>query len=268
MSEWLLLFAVYMSLGAAVGFLAGMLGIGGGFLIVPSLMLVFGMQGIHPDMATQLAVATSLATILATSVSSARSHHQHASVDWSLFAKITPSLLLGSLGGAWLSSFLPGSMVRAAFSLITIAVALQMAFGRPPQTTRTLPGLPGLSLGGGLIGLLSGTVGIGGGSLLVVWFVFYNLSMRHAIGTSAACILPIALAGTLGHLVTGLWDMGRPPGTLGYIHLQAALGISLASVFAAPWGTRFAHRLSVFVLKRFFALFLLLLGLKLLWDNL
>jgi uncharacterized membrane protein YfcA len=268
MSEWLLLFVMYMSLGATVGFLAGMLGIGGGFLIVPSLMFLFGMQGIHKDMATQLAVATSLATILATSLSSARSHHQHESVNWPLFAKITPSLLLGSLGGAWLSSFLPGSAVRATFALITIAVALQMAFGRPPKTTRALPGLTGLTLGGGLIGLLSGTVGIGGGSLLVVWFVFYNLSMRHAIGTSAACILPIALAGALGHLVAGLGDMSRPPGTLGYIHVQAALGIALASVLTAPWGARLAHRLSVSVLKRIFALFLLALGFKLLWDNL
>jgi len=267
MSEWLLLFSMYAALGAAVGILAGMLGIGGGFLIVPSLMLVFGMQGMDKDMATQLAVATSLATILVTAVSSARSHHQRACVDWPLFARITPSLLLGSMGGALLSSLLPGSAVRVGFALIAIAVALQMAFGRPPQKTRQLPRLLGLSLGGGFIGLLSGAVGIGGGSLLVVWFVFYSLSMRHAIGTSAACILPIALAGALGHLFAGLGEVGLPPGTLGYIHLQATLGISLASVLTAPLGARLAHRLPVFVLKRLFALFLLLLGLKLLWEN-
>jgi len=259
---------MYISLGAAVGILAGMLGIGGGFLIVPFLMLIFGMQGMHEDMATQLAVATSLATILATSLSSARSHHRHASVNWPLFARITPGLLLGSLGGAWLSSLLPGSVVRVAFALIAIAVALQMALGRPPQHQRELPGLWGLSAGGGLIGLLSGVVGIGGGSLLVVWFLFYSLSLRHAIGTSAACILPIALAGALGHLFAGLGDAGRPPGTLGYIHLQAALGISLASVLFAPLGAWLAHHLPVRVLKRFFALFLLFIGCKLLWENL
>jgi len=268
MSEWLLLLSMYAALGAVVGLLAGMLGIGGGFAIVPALMLIFGMQGMDKNMSTQLAVATSLATILATSLSSARAHHQHQSVDWPLFVRMVPSLLLGSLGGAGLSSFFSGSTVRIVFGLLNIFMALQVAFGRPPQHVRVLPGFWGLSLGGAFIGLLSGMVGIGGGSLLVAGFLFYGLSMRHSVGTSAACTLPIALAGALGHLVAGLGDVGLPPGTLGYIHLQAALGISLGSALTAPLGAWLAHRLPVVTLKRFFALFLLGLGLKLLWDNL
>ena len=267
MSEWLLLFSMYVALGAAVGLLAGMLGIGGGFAIVPALMLIFGMQGLGKDVATQLAVATSLATILATSLSSARAHHQHNSVDWTLFLRMTPSLLLGSLGGAGLSSFVSGSTVRIVFGLLNMSMAFQIALGRPPKRVRELPGLLGLSVGGALIGLLSGMVGIGGGSLLVVGFLLYGISMRHSIGTSAACTLPIALAGALGHLFAGLGDANLPPGTLGYVHVQAALGISLGSAFTAPWGARLAHRLPVLVLKRAFAVFLFFLGLKLLWDN-
>jgi len=267
MSEWLLLFFMYMGLGAAVGLLAGMLGIGGGFAIVPSLMLVFGLQGLDKNMATQLAVATSLATILATSLASARAHHQRESVHWPLFVRMAPGLLGGSLGGAWLSSFFSGSTVRIVFGLFAICMSFQTAFGRSPVHARALPGFWGLSLWGGLIGLLSGVVGIGGGSILVVGFLLYGISMRHAIGTSAACTLPIALAGALGHLFVGWGEVGLPAGTLGYIHVQAALGISLGSVLTAPWGAQLAHRLPVRVLKRCFALFLLLLGLKLLWDN-
>jgi uncharacterized membrane protein YfcA len=111
-------------------------------------------------------------------------------------------------------------------------------------------------------------VGIGGGSLLVVGFAFYGMPIRHAIGTSSACILPIALAGTLGLLVAGLGAMGRPPGVWGYIHVQAALGIALASVFMAPVGAKLVQHLPVVVLKRCFALFLFVLGLQLLWRNL
>ncbi|MCL2626998.1 MAG: sulfite exporter TauE/SafE family protein [Cystobacterineae bacterium] len=268
MSEWLLPFFSYMGLGALVGLMAGMLGIGGGFIIVPSLLLLFGMQGVGRDMATQMAVATSLATILATSVSSAHAHHRRGSVSWPLFARSSPSLFLGSLGGAWLASFLPGSAVRMVFALFAMAMSFQMGFGRPPQQARALPGGLMLALGGSLIGLLSGLVGIGGGSLLVVGFSLYGLSMRQAIGTSAACTLPIALGGALGHWLMGLGIAGRPMGTLGYIHIEAAIGIALASVLLAPLGARLAHHLPIPLLKRFFALFLFLLGLQLLWRNL
>ncbi|MCL2011249.1 MAG: sulfite exporter TauE/SafE family protein [Cystobacterineae bacterium] len=268
MGEWLFSFSIYMGLGALVGLVAGMLGIGGGFLVVPSLLFIFGMQGMEKNMATQLAVATSLATILATSLSSAYAHHRRKGVEWPLFWRIAPSLLVGSLGGAWLSSFLPGSVVRIVFGLFAMAMALQMAWGRRPVQQRELPGAWGLNLGGGLTGLLSGVVGIGGGSLLVLLFLFYSLSMRHAIGTSAACILPIALAGALGHLYTGLGNEGRPPGTLGYIHVQAALGIAVASALSAPWGAKLAHHLPVVALRRCFALLLFFIGLKLLWENL
>ncbi|MCL2178748.1 MAG: sulfite exporter TauE/SafE family protein [Cystobacterineae bacterium] len=256
-----------MSLGAVVGLLAGMLGVGGGFVIVPALMFIFGMQGLGGDMATQMAVATSLATIMATSLSSAHAHHRRHSVDWPLFFRTSPSLFVGALGGAWVSSLLPGSAVRMVFALFAVFMSFQMALERHPQQARAF-GAWGFAVGGSLVGLLSGLVGIGGGSLLVVGFSLYGLSMRHAIGTSAACTLPIAVGGALGHFLAGAGEAGRPPGALGYIHVEAALGIALASVFVAPLGAKLAHHLPVVVLKRFFALFLFCLGVQLLWRNL
>ena len=256
MTFWL----IYALTGAIVGILAGLFGIGGGVIIVPLLTFTFVAQQFPETYILHLALGTSLTTIIFTSISSFRAHHARGAVDWSVVKALAPGILLGTFTGAWVAAQLSSRFLSVFFAFFLFYVAIQMWLNIAPSASRSLPGKAGMLGVGGVIGGVSSLVGIGGGSLTVPFLSWCNQSMHTAVGTSAAAGLPIAIAGALGYLINGLFVAGLPSGSLGFIYLPALLGVSVVSYLTAPFGVRLAHALPVGRLRKFFAIFLLLMG--------
>ena len=240
-------------LGTCTGFLAGLLGIGGGMLLVPFLTFILSAKGFPQDYTVKMAVATSLATICFTSLSSVRAHQQRGAVLWNVARLLAPGILVGSLFGAQIAVALPGNMLSVLFALFVGFSATQMFLDRKPKPTRTLPKGPGMFAMGGLIGLLSALVGAGGAFISVPFMTWCNVKIHNAVGTSSALGFPIALAGTLGYIWAGFGLPQMPPGSVGYLYLPALVIISIASMTMAPLGARTAHRMDIRPLKKVFA---------------
>jgi hypothetical protein len=264
--ETLLIFA---ATGAAAGLLAGLFGVGGGLIMVPALALVLPWQGVGPAVVMQVSIGTSLAVIAATSVSSMLAHHRRGGVLWPVFARFAPGLAAGAVAGAFVAHALPGPTLQRIVGVGALLVAIQMFLDRgekgdglPRNLGRPSPFL--LVGAGGVIGLLSALIGIGGGSLTVPFLSWRGVEMRQAVGTSAACGVPIAWAGATGFMLAGAGAAGRPEWSVGYVTLPAFLGIAVASVLAAPLGARLAHHWPPRVLKRAFAGLLMVIGSSLL----
>jgi len=252
---------LYLSLGVFAGVLAGLLGVGGGLIIVPALVAIWQANGVHSAHIMHLAVGTSLATIVLTSISSVRAHHAHGAVAWPVFWRLAPGIVLGAALGAALAAGLPGSVLKNLFGVFELVVAMQLALGLRPKSERRLPGPVGIGAAGGVIGVVSAILGIGGGTLTVPFLTWCGVSIQKAVATSAACGLPIAVAGSAAYVVMG-WNVADlPAAAAGYVYLPALGGVAVASVLSAPLGARLAHRLSPTALKRVFALFLAALGL-------
>jgi uncharacterized membrane protein YfcA len=256
----------YLFIGTIAGVLAGLLGVGGGVVLVPMLVFLFTRQNVCSPIVLHLALGTSLASIAFTSLASLRAHHGRGAVDWSVFRRITPGILAGSFFGSWLSAHLSTKILQAFFVGFLVYVATQMLLDVKPKPSRQLPGSRGLIGVGGLIGGVSSLVGIGGGSMSVPFLIWCNVSVRNAIGTSAAIGFPIAVAGALGYVANGLSAGSLPPFSLGFVYLPALLGIGVMSVLTAPLGAKLAHGLPVVAIKRGFAFLLLLVALKMLSD--
>lgn len=254
--------AAYVALGLAAGFVAGLLGVGGGLIIVPILIWLFDAQGIAPAIQPHLALGTSLASILFTSLSSVRAHHRHGAVDWTTLRRLAPGIIAGTLAGAWLASLIPARPLKIFFVVFLFYAALQMALNFKPKPHRELPGAPGMFAAGSLIGGVSSWVGIGGGTLSVPFQVWCNVPLHRAIGTSAAIGFPIAAAGAIGYVSGGWHHADLPSGSLGFLSLPALAGIALGSVLTAPWGAKTAHSLPVAKLKKIFSLLLLALAIR------
>lgn len=258
--------AVYLACGAVVGILAGLLGVGGGTVIVPILVAIFPYQGIPPQYVQQLALGTSLASIMFTSISSARSHHLRGAVQWDIVKNITPGILLGTFFGGLIATRLPTMFLKIFFICFLFAIAAQMISNYRPPAARNMPGALGTAGAGGFIGLISSFVGIGGGSLSVPFMTYCNIPIHTAVGTSAAIGFPIAVAGALGYVVGGWGNPDLPSDCLGFVQLWALFGIACASCITAPLGAKLSHSLPTKKLKRFFAIFLIFIALKMLWD--
>jgi uncharacterized membrane protein YfcA len=240
-------------LGCCTGFLAGLLGVGGGMLLVPFMTLLLTLKGFPNEHIVKMAVATSLATIVFTSVSSVRAHHARGAVRWDIARLLSPGIVLGSLLGAQLARLLPSNVLALAFTVFVGFSATQMLFDKKPRASRVLPGTPGMLGMGGLIGGVSALVGAGGAFISVPFMTACNVVIHQAVATAAALGFPIALAGTVGYIVAG-WSLpDMPTGTVGYLYLPALVVVSIASVSTAPLGARAAHRLDVRQLKRVFA---------------
>ena len=265
MADFFQALPLYLSLGAVAGILAGLLGIGGGLIIVPALLLIFTEQHIATPQLMHLALGTSLASIVMTSISSIYAHHRHQAIDWHAFRQLTPGILLGSYLGAWLASYLSSHTLQPIFAVFEIAVGIYMLLGFKPAQHQTNISVLKNTLAGNFIGSISAIVGIGGGTLSVPYLLWRGKSIHQAIATSAACGLPIAFAGSASYMLNG-WSM-QIPNALGYIYLPALLGIMVSSVLFAPLGARLAHRLPVSYLKKIFAIFLLLIGMRLLFNG-
>ncbi|MBS0371511.1 MAG: sulfite exporter TauE/SafE family protein [Proteobacteria bacterium] len=259
--EWL---AAYLLLGGCVGFFAGLLGVGGGGIMVPMLTTLFAAQGFAREHLVHVALGTSMAAIVITSISSLRAHHAHGAVRWDIVKGITPGVLAGTFGGTFIASRVATAPLAIFFGCFMAYVSVQMILNVKPKPSRELPGAAGLAGVGGVIGGISALVAIGGGSLSVPFMTWCNVKMQNAIGTSAAIGLPIALAGALGYLINGWGAPGLPEWTVGFVNLPALVLVSLVSTFTAPIGAGLAHRLPVATLKKIFAALLVLLSLKML----
>lgn len=257
---------LYLVLGAFAGVLAGLLGIGGGLVIVPLLTFSFTWQGIPHEHILHMALGTSLATIIFTSISSMRAHNAHGAVDWRVFWRITPGILLGTFIGTWVAAQLSTNFLKGFFGIFLYVVSYRMLTGKKTQATRELPGNAGIFGVGNGIGIISSLVGIGGGTLSVPFLTWCNVAIHKAIGTAAAIGLPIALAGSFGYFLNGLGVEGRPDWTIGYIYIPALLGIVCMSVVTAPIGAKLAHSLPVGTLKKIFAVLLFIVGTRMLWS--
>ncbi|HYF44035.1 MAG TPA: sulfite exporter TauE/SafE family protein [Ramlibacter sp.] len=248
-------------LGIGTGFLAGLLGIGGGMLMVPFITIILSGRGVPPDLAVKMAIATSMATIIFTSISSVRAHHKRGAVRWDIVKRLAPGIVIGSLvSSLGVFALLKGSHLAIFFGLFVGFSATQMFLDKKPKPTRQMPGTGGQLAAGGVIGFLSGLVGAGGGFISVPFMAWCNVAIHNAVATSAALGFPIAVANVAGYVVSGLTVTGLPAGSFGYIWLPALVVIALCSVFTAPLGARAAHALPVGKLKRVFASILYLLA--------
>ena len=258
----------YLVLGACAGLIAGLFGIGGGLIIVPVLVFSFELQGMSPDVLTHAAVGTSLATIVVTSISSVRTHHQKQGVRWDLFKPLAIGIVIGAVIGVKTAGQLSGPMLQLLIGCFAILIAIQMGLGLKPKPTRDVPGATGLGAVGGVIGGASTLFGIGGGSMTTPYLSWCNVRIQQAIGTSAACGLPIAITGALVNMQEGWGHPQLMEWSLGYVYLPAFVGIVLTSAWCARYGARLAHSLPERALKRAFAVLLLLVGLRFLSSGL
>lgn len=261
--EWIL---AYLLLGAVAGLFGGMFGIGGGTLLVPVLFLLFEMQGFHNAHLLHLALGTSMSVIIFTALSSMWQHHQHHAVNWQVVRQITPGILLGTLLGAVLATSISPRPLAIFFALFVLFAAGQILFNIRPKASRTLPGRVGITLTGIVTGWLSSLVSIGGGTVVVPFLLWCNVSLRHAIGTSAAISFPVAVGGTIGYIVTGLSMENLPLSSLGFVYWPALMWVALASAMIAPLGAKMTHRMEIAVLRKIFVILLLILATKMLLD--
>ncbi|MFJ3482683.1 sulfite exporter TauE/SafE family protein [Pseudomonas sp. NPDC090202] len=253
-------FPLYLLLGACAGVLAGLFGVGGGIIIVPVLVFSFTVQGFDSSVLTHLAVGTSLATIVFTSMLSVRAHHRMGAVRWAVFAWMTVGILIGAGLGSLTASYIAGPNLQKIIGVFAILVAIQMALDIKPKASRGIPGKPGLTAAGVVIGWASAIFGIGGGSLTVPFLTWRSLTMQQAVATSSACGFPIAVASAISFMILGWHDPLLPPHSLGFVYLPALVGIAVTSMFFARFGAKLAHKLSPKVLKRLFALLLVVVG--------
>lgn len=260
------LLALYVATGATAGFLAGLLGVGGGLIMVPALVFIAQQMDFAEQHILHLALGTSLATVVFNSISSIRSHHKRGAVRWPVFRQLAPGLLLGTLLGSLIAQYFKSLWLQGFFGLFAMLVGLQMLSAWRAEGRFALPGRRGFGLAGGAIGLISAWVGIGGGSMTVPFLSACRVSLREAIGTSSAAGLPIAIGGSLGYIWIGWNQVDLPQWSLGFVHLPALVLLAVSGALLAPLGARLAHSLPIAGLKRIFGLLLLLIGGKMLYG--
>jgi len=273
----------FLVIGALAGFAAGLFGVGGGTIIVPLLFIVFTQMGYSPDVIMHLALGTSLATIIVTSISSLMAHNKKGSVMWPVFKNLAPGMALGCFFGAGVAGLISGIHLQIIVGIFLLWVAYRMFAKAKNQTASStsntadqdtqfneiaLPSTPKQLAAGGVIGIASAIFGIGGGSLTVPYLTRYGVVMQKAVGTSAACGLPIAIAGALGFMFFGMQQKIDVPNTIGFVHIYAFLGISVMSFFTAKLGAKVAHILSPAMLKKCFSVLLTIVGCYFLYKGL
>ena len=255
-------------LGVCTGFLAGLLGIGGGMVMVPFLTIMLSHRGVADDLAVKMAIATSMATIIFTSISSVRAHHKKGAVRWDLVRGLAPGIVLGSMiSSIGVFAILKGSYLAIFFGLFVGFSATQMFLDKKPAASRQIPGFAGQLGAGSAIGFFSGLVGAGGGFISVPFMTWCNIAIHNAVATSAALDFPIAVANVSGYILSGLGLDHLPEGAFGYIWVPGLVVIAMCSVVTAPVGAKAAHKLPVKKLKRIFASILYLLALYMFYKG-
>jgi uncharacterized membrane protein YfcA len=262
----LALIAAFVAIGATIGFLAGLFGLGGGMTMVPLLTFIFTHESFVAEHVVHVAVATATATILFTGIASTREHHRHGAIRWPIVAAMAPGMVAGSFVGPQVVATMSTSILAGLFGAFVAVMATQILLDRKPAVSREIPGAAGLAAVGSGIGLVSSMVGAGGAFISVPYMAAHNVPLRNCVATSAALGLPIAVAGTIGYVVAGWRAAGLPPWSVGYVYLPALVAIVVGSVVSAPMGARAAHRWPVARLRRAFALLLYVLAAYMLWK--
>ena len=265
MSELIMLILYCALLGSGVGFFAGLLGIGGGLVIVPVLSIILLHFEILPaEQVVIAAIATSLASILFTSTSSAIAHHKNGNVPWTLAPWVMTGVALGALISGFIAALLPEQVVRLVFAVTVVLIAIKMFVSnkREPSVERDMPNKGVLTIMTTIIGGLSAMIGIGGGALLVPLLTFFSVDMKKAIGCASACGIVIALFGSIGYISSGSGHFALENGFAGFVYLPALFGIICTSWFTAPLGAKATHHLPVSLVKKIFAALLLVTAVK------
>lgn len=257
---------VLLVAGGFAGLVAGLLGVGGGIVLVPVLLFVFEQQAVDRSIVMHMALGTSLATIVVTSLSSIVAHQRKGAIVWPVVKRMTPGILVGALAGAGVADLLDSDTLKRMFAPFLVIVAYQLASKRTVDSSRELPGALGLTGVAGGVGALSSLFGIGGGSLNVPFLTWCGMPVRKAIASAAAMGFPIALAGAAGFVVSGWNSEVLPPQAFGYIHLTAFLSVVAASTVTAPLGAHLAHVVPETLIKKIFAVLLVALSLKMLFG--
>lgn len=261
--------AALLAAGAAAGFAGGLFGIGGGFVVVPALILILPILGAQPDQLTHLAIGTSLATIIFTSLRSAHSHSARDAVDFAVLKSWAPWVVAGTILGALVANFVSSSTLALIFGISVLAFATHFlipAFHERKLMTAMPSGAARAGVAGGL-GVLSALLGIGGGTITTLVMTSCGIPIHRAIGTASGMGAIIAVPGTLGFIAIGLDQPELPPGSLGYVNLPAAFGIIVASVLVAPLGVAAAHMLSPKLLRLVFGLYLIVVGVTMIGNT-
>lgn len=261
MIEW---WPAYLGVGAAVGFLAGLLGVGGGMITVPMLVFVFTAKGFPANHLMHLSLATAMATIPFTSASSVRAHHARGGVDWRVVRSMLPGLATGALLGALVAGKVPSRPLAVFFTAFIFYAAANMMLDVRPKATRQLPGRLGLGIIGGVMSFLASFLAAGAAFMTVPFMTWCNVPLKRAIGTAAAIGFPLSLASSLGYVYAGWHIAGLPRGSLGFVYVPALALIAATSILTAPFGARVSHHLPVRRLRVVFALLLFLLALHML----
>lgn len=256
--------AAYVAVGVFIGFLSGLLGIGGGLTLVPVLAAVFDAQKLTGEHSVHVALGTSMASVAFTTLSSVRAHHGLGGVDWSIVRRIAPGMIAGSLVATSLSGLVPQRALAIAFAVVVYLGATQMLLGRKPASARSLPSVAPLTAITFAIGIVCGLVSAGGAFLTIPLMLYCGVGMRTAIGTAAALGVPTAVMGTIGFIGSGLGVQGLPAWSVGFVYVPALAAVVAASTFVAPYGAKWAHRLPVDTLKRVFSLMLYALATRML----
>ena len=257
---------VYLAVGTCAGLIAGLLGAGGGAIIIPPLLWIFARNDIPVSVAVHMAIGTSLATIVITALASIRAHHRRGAVMWPVFIRLSPGIISGALLGAIIADALNGEVLRFVFSGCLLLLAFQIGIGFKPTAQQNLPGILGLFSAGMFTGAVSAIIGIGGAALIVPFFLWCNLSVRNAVATSAACGLPLALAGSSGYIFMGWSNPELPTWSAGYVYGPALVGIATASMVFAPLGARLAHTLPTGILRKIFAAVLAIISINMMLN--
>lgn len=255
-----------LAVGALAGFLSGLLGIGGGMVVVPVVLWVLERQDAGGAHVQHLALGTSFAVMVFTTFSGAWAQHRKGAVRWDAVAGMSPAMVAGGLAGSLAARYLPSAGLQIFFICFAYAVAVQTLLRFKPAPSRVLPGRAGKAGAGGLFGVLSSWVGIGGGSLSVPFLLYCNVPVHQAVGTSAALAWPMAVSGALGYLVSGWQAEGLPAGAFGFWYLPAAAVLAACTVLFAPLGVKTAHKLPADALKTAFGLLLLAIATRMLWK--
>jgi len=250
-----------MLCGSISGFLAGLLGIGGGMILVPFMILVFNHLGFSQEVIVHMAIATGMCTILFTTSSAIWAHHKHGSIDWKLVAALSPGMIFGGLiGGSELFEALKTSWLSLFFAVFIVYTSIQMLLNKKPKAGRDLPGALGLFSFGGFAGALASLVGAGGAFITVPFMLWCNVKPHTAMATSSGLGLPVAAAATLGYMYGSWGNPNLPSGSMGFVYLPAVACIVVVSIFTAPFGAKLARKLDIAQLKRVFGVMLLLLA--------
>jgi|TARA_R110002096_G_scaffold246654_3_gene438888 uncharacterized protein len=258
------IFLYCAAFGVISGAISGLLGIGGGIVIVPFIAWLLNQHSMPADTIMQTAIATSLATIVVTSISSILAQHRRGAIQWSIVKTLTPGIAIGAWFGADLAHFLSSELLAGIFGCFLLLNGIRMILNLKTKPHRQLPSTVPLAIAGSVLGLLSTLVGIGGGTLTVPYMSWHNVPIKKAIALGSACGLPIAVFGALSFIVIGLHATTLPAGNIGYINIPVFLGISSTSLFSATLGVHLAHSLPTATLKKVFSLILIFVGLKML----